>query len=92
MISPEDASNTYEYDEYFKIMPGWAITQGHKTLEIECESSAPKPCRRVAEGFSYSSNLNDWWLSAEDLRHALKGKETERLGQDARIPSDVVLT
>ena len=59
MIGEEDARTTYEYSGYFKILPnfnGWAndprrIAEG----------------KLVKEGFIYSSDTNDDWMTKEDL-------------------------
>jgi UDP-N-acetylglucosamine 4,6-dehydratase (inverting) len=59
MIGAEDAYYTYEYPEYFKILPvinGWA----------ECEKRI-KNGRKVAEGFVYASDTNTEWMSDDDL-------------------------
>ena len=60
MIGEEDAYHTYEYPEHFKILPA-----------INNWSSSPeriKDGRRVAEGFSYTSDNNTEWMSAETLQ------------------------
>jgi UDP-N-acetylglucosamine 4,6-dehydratase len=60
MISSEDALHTYEYDDYFKILP-----------EIHRWSSDPyriKDGRKVKEGFVYSSDSNAEWMTVEQLR------------------------
>lgn len=60
MISVEDAPNTYQYDDYFKILPdihGWSRDQ----KRIKSGNSLP-------EGFNYCSNDNPDWMSVEKLR------------------------
>jgi UDP-N-acetylglucosamine 4,6-dehydratase (inverting) len=55
MIGLEDAPFTFEYDEHFKILPA-----------INNWSADPvriKDGRRVAEGFSYTSDQNPDWMS-----------------------------
>lgn len=55
MIGMEDAPFTFEYDEHFKILPAinnWAADP----IRI-------KDGRRVAEGFSYTSDQNPDWMS-----------------------------
>lgn len=59
MIGEEDALHTYEYDEYFKILP--AI---HRWSE---DPYRIKDGRRVAEDFTYRSNTNGDWMSVETL-------------------------
>lgn len=60
MIGVEDALHTYEYSDYFKILP--AIHQW---------SSDPKRINgggKVASDFTYSSDTNTEWMSIEALR------------------------
>ena len=59
MISSEDSYHTYEYSNYFKILPA-----------INNWSSDPlriKDGRKVSEGFKYTSDTNDEWMSIDDL-------------------------
>jgi len=64
MIGPEDALYTYEYPEYFKILPS-----------INNWSSDPK---RVSKGvkvdpeFLYSSDSNKEWMKTSDLQDWIK--------------------
>ena len=60
MISEEDALYTYEYNDYYKILPvinNWSTSKSHI-----------KNGKKVAEGFSYSSNNNSEWMSVEVLQ------------------------
>jgi len=60
MISVDDASSTFEYSNYYKILPqihGWAKDD----LRI-------KNGRKVPEGFVYSSDNNLEWMSSSDLK------------------------
>lgn len=59
MISAEDAYYTYEYPEHFKILP--SIHSWHTDFK------RIKDGKRVAEGFTYSSDNNPDWMSPEDL-------------------------
>ena len=64
MIGEEDAPFTYSYPGYFKILPainGW----GNDTSRI-------KGGVQVSPEFSYSSNLNDDWMSIDYLRSWLE--------------------
>jgi len=60
MISAEDSHFTYEYPDYYKILPnlnGWG--------------SSPKRIKdgqKVPEGFVYSSDNNTEWMSPQDLK------------------------
>ena len=60
MIGIEDAVTTYEYAEYFKILP--AINLWDRGADMV---KAGKP---VDEDFFYTSNLNSQWMTVEELR------------------------
>jgi len=60
MIGEEDAFHTFEYDEYFKILP--AI---HNWTSSEARI---KDGRKVAPGFSYTSDNNTEWMPKEELQ------------------------
>lgn len=60
MISPEDSYYTYEYREHYKILP--AINNWGTSEE------RIKNGKKVADGFSYTSDNNHEWMSAEELR------------------------
>lgn len=60
MIGLEDALHSYEYDEYFKILPAihnWS-----------CDPIRINSGKKVAPDFSYTSDSNRDWMSIEDLR------------------------
>ena len=60
MIGPEDATYTYEYEDYFKILP---------SINNWCQDPA-----RIGSGikvdinFTYSSDNNQYWMSIETLK------------------------
>jgi UDP-N-acetylglucosamine 4,6-dehydratase/5-epimerase len=60
MIGPEDAEHTYDYDNYYKILP--AIHN--------CSSDVKriKDGIKVNEGFVYSSEINNEWMTVDDLK------------------------
>ena len=69
MISPEDAPHTYEYADYFKILPA-----------IHSWSSDPKRIRdgkKVADGFTYASDNNAEWLSIDALQRWIETHRAE---------------
>lgn len=70
MISVDDARNTVEYDDYYIIQPDFVWWDKEQYLK-------KNGGRKVPEGFSYSSDKNNWWLSVEDLRCMIKGLENE---------------
>jgi UDP-N-acetylglucosamine 4,6-dehydratase len=60
MIGSEDSYFTYEYPEYFKILP-----------QINCWADDQKRIKgglKVPEGFVYASNSNPSWMSEIDLQ------------------------
>ncbi len=59
MISPEDSYYTYEYREHYKILP--AINNWGTSEE------RIKDGKKVADGFSYTSDNNHEWMSTEQL-------------------------
>lgn len=60
MISPEDASHTYEYEGYYKVLP--AI---HAWSKDPSRINSGKP---VLPDFSYRSDTNPEWMSIDTLR------------------------
>jgi UDP-N-acetylglucosamine 4,6-dehydratase len=60
MIGSEDSYYTYAYPEHFKILPainGWNL-----------DGNRIKDGKRVPEGFSYTSDNNQEWMSPEVLK------------------------
>lgn len=60
MIGEEDAYYTYEYPDYYKILP-----------TINHWATCPRRIKdgiKVADGFSYSSDNNNEWMSDSDLQ------------------------
>lgn len=78
MIPQEIARHTIEFKNYFVICP-----QFHDWDSNLCIQAKNEPGKMCAEDFQYSSDLNDWWLSATDLRK-LYGDLSE-LTQDTDI-------
>ena len=60
MISIEDSFYTYEYTDYFKILP--QINNWDK------DKNRIKDGSRVEEGFTYSSDNNSEWMTKTDLK------------------------
>ena len=63
MITRDDAANTIEFDEYFVIRPAFSWWE-----QREANNGHFKKGRAVAEGFQYSSDVNDQWLNADEFR------------------------
>lgn len=59
MIGPEDARYTYEYTNYYKVLP--AINSW------DTDVMRIKDGKRVPDEFTYSSNNNPDWMSGETL-------------------------
>lgn len=64
MISVEDARRTLEREDRYVVMPTLAEWGWHQPAGQE-----------VPEGFSYTSDNNDAWLSVEDLQLLLRGRD-----------------
>jgi FlaA1/EpsC-like NDP-sugar epimerase len=59
MIGPEDSLTTYEYDDYFKILPTINTWDRH--------ADSVKGGVLVPEGFTYTSDSNSEWMSVAEL-------------------------
>ena len=60
MIGFEDAEFTYEYNDYFKILPN--------IFFFFVDKERIKDGKKVAPDFIYASDNNAEWMSQEDLR------------------------
>ena len=60
MIGPEDANYTYEYPEYFKILP--------QINEWSKDSKRIKNGVKVSKNFTYASDTNSAWLTKNELK------------------------
>tara|TARA_B110000259_G_scaffold50037_1_gene58771 strand:+ start:5112 stop:6110 length:999 start_codon:yes stop_codon:yes gene_type:complete len=71
MIGEEDAPSTYEYDDYYKILPvinNWSD-----------DKNRIKTGKKVNSDFTYDSETNDEWMSPEELNTWLE-KNKEKIG------------
>lgn len=71
MISPEDSYYTYEYRDHFKILPAinnWGTSEARI-----------KDGKKVADGFSYTSDNNHEWMSIDQLRAWIAANQ-EKIG------------
>ncbi len=64
MISDDDSRHTLEFDDYYVIEPDFPWWTSGDFLK----KTGGKPC---ADGFSYSSDQNDQWLTVEDLKQTV---------------------
>jgi UDP-N-acetylglucosamine 4,6-dehydratase len=69
LIPEDDARWTVEYDDNYVILPPF-----QKAAEDYAGRNGGKICE---DGFRYSSDTNDRWLSAEDLRQILGSTDPE---------------
>lgn len=69
MVTVEDSSTTYEYDKHFIVYP--QMTWNNK-------QQPDLSGKKVPDGFSYSSDNNNWWLSVEEMRELLKTVDLEK--------------
>ena len=60
MISIEDSYSTYEYANYYKILP--------QINEWQKDNLRIKAGKKVSEGFVYSSDNNKEWMTKNDLQ------------------------
>ena len=60
MIGKDDHNSTYEYSEYYKILP--------QINEWEKDKLRIKTGKKVSEGFVYSSNNNSEWMTKSQLQ------------------------
>ena len=71
MISVEDSYTTYEYDDYYKILP--AINHWNDDLK------RIKDGVKVPEAFEYTSDNNSQWMSVEDLSNWLDDRDLSKV-------------
>lgn len=69
MVTVEDSMTTYEYDKHFIIYPQMVWDTKKKTEPTG---------KRVADGFSYSSDNNTEWLTVEEIKELLKTVDLEK--------------
>lgn len=65
MITVSDSFSTYDIGAYYAILPqltNWELADFISTFKA----------KKVPEGFSYNSGLNDSWVSVEELRELIK--------------------
>jgi UDP-N-acetylglucosamine 4,6-dehydratase/5-epimerase len=57
MITEEDSRRSLEFEDHYVITPKFQWWKSEN-----CKEGKP-----LAEGFVYSSDINDWWLKEEEL-------------------------
>ena len=68
MVGIEDAPHTYEYKDYFKILPA--------IYHWDADVKRIKGGTKVSDDFIYSSDNNSSWMSAKELQDWLEGEYT----------------
>ena len=69
MIGEDDSIYTYEYDDYYKILP--AINNWSSSKELI------KDGKPVESGFNYTSDNNKEWMSIETLQKWIKSNRNK---------------
>jgi len=69
MIGEDDSIYTYEYDDYYKILP--AINNWSSSKKLI------KNGKQVENGFSYTSDNNKEWMSIETLQEWIKNNKNK---------------
>jgi len=64
MITKDDARNTVEFDDCFLIKPAFRFFK---------KRFSEDGCKHVPENFEYNSKLNNWWLTAKELKKIIEG-------------------
>jgi FlaA1/EpsC-like NDP-sugar epimerase len=67
MISPEDSYYTYEYDDYYKILP--AINSWY------LDKNRVQEGKKVPENFSYTSDNNSDWMNISNLKEWIENNK-----------------
>ncbi len=64
MISKDDSRNTYEFKDFFKILPDMA--------DLKSLNLMKKKGKKVSSNFSYSSKNNTQWLKSSELKKIIQ--------------------
>jgi len=67
MIPEDDARHTREYEDHFRIIPEF--------MNWEASNNYGNDGKKLPEGFVYSSDKNDWWLTEKELLEYVKQYE-----------------
>ena len=69
MVTVEDSMTTYEYDKHFIVYPQMVWSESRRAVPTG---------KKVADGFSYSSDNNTEWLTVEEIKELLKTVDLEK--------------
>ncbi|MBX2078626.1 UDP-N-acetylglucosamine 4,6-dehydratase (inverting) [Campylobacter peloridis] len=75
MISSDDSHLTYEFEKYYAISPSIKFTNTETDFSTNAKGQKGK---KVANGFSYSSDNNKEWISQEELLNIINHTELEK--------------
>jgi len=81
MVTEDDSRISIEYDDYFIIQP----THSYWNPKDFLAGQPGKPC---AEGFSYSSDTNSWWLTDEEVATLVQEVESGNGEYDIPQPNE----
>jgi UDP-N-acetylglucosamine 4,6-dehydratase/5-epimerase len=65
MIPLEESRMALEFDDHYVLEPAFPFWSKESYMEQD-------ECRRVGEGFEYSSETNEWFMTAEELQGFIK--------------------
>ena len=65
----EDSNFTYEYHDYFKILPS--------INDWNLDKNRIQDGKKVSEGFTYSSDSNDEWMTVKELKGWIKNNNNK---------------
>lgn len=68
MIGEDDSLSTYEYSDYYKILP--------QIYDFSTCQTRIKDGIKVPDGFSYTSNSNHDWMNADDLSSWIRSQKS----------------
>tara|TARA_B100000900_G_scaffold411973_1_gene432768 strand:- start:28455 stop:29456 length:1002 start_codon:yes stop_codon:yes gene_type:complete len=68
MISSDDSYSTYEYSDYYKIIP--------QINNWEKDNLRVKRGKKLPEGFIYSSDNNTEWMTSSDLKNWIEANKS----------------
>ena len=77
MIPADEARQTFEYDDYYSILPVVKANQMADAL--------PVGVKRCPDNFCYASDTNDQWLSIEEIRHMIEHHSQKATPSNLRI-------
>ena len=62
LLTEEEARHTKEFDDYFVVEPEFPFWKGDNL----------KGAKSLPEGFTYTSDNNNWWLTQDELKKMIE--------------------